>query len=45
MARFGRPVPVRRKKRSFSHEQSRDTVHPPSPDSEKSLQCHLLVGG
>ncbi|GBN78085.1 hypothetical protein AVEN_165840-1 [Araneus ventricosus] len=44
MARFVGPVPVRGKKPSFSHEQSRDSVYPPSPDSERSLQCHLLVG-
>ncbi|GBN30458.1 hypothetical protein AVEN_37191-1 [Araneus ventricosus] len=44
MARFVRLVPVRGQKRPFSHEQSRDSLHP-SPDSEKSLQCHLLVEG
>ncbi|GBM90520.1 hypothetical protein AVEN_158599-1 [Araneus ventricosus] len=42
MARFVRPVPVTGKKRPFSHELSRDSIYPPSPDSERSLQCHLL---
>ncbi|GBM54471.1 hypothetical protein AVEN_152079-1, partial [Araneus ventricosus] len=45
MARFDRLVPVRGEKSSFSQEQSKDSVYPPSPDSERSLQCHLLVGG
>ncbi|GBO04383.1 hypothetical protein AVEN_263121-1 [Araneus ventricosus] len=38
-----RPVPARGEKRPFSQEQSRDSVNPPSPDSEKYLQCYLLV--
>ncbi|GBM99139.1 hypothetical protein AVEN_95139-1 [Araneus ventricosus] len=46
MARFLRPVPVREKKTDPSRtEQSRDSVHPPSPDSAKSSQSHFLVGG
>ncbi|GBN60440.1 hypothetical protein AVEN_164104-1 [Araneus ventricosus] len=42
MARFVRLVAVR-EKATFSHEQSRDSLYRPSPDSERSLQCHLLV--
>ncbi|GBO11926.1 hypothetical protein AVEN_7256-1, partial [Araneus ventricosus] len=32
------------RKSKYSQEQSKDSVYPPSPDSERSLQCHLLVG-
>ncbi|GBN85816.1 hypothetical protein AVEN_232640-1 [Araneus ventricosus] len=50
MARFDQPVPVRGKKRDLLARASSSrerplSFHPPSPDSEKSLQCHLLVGG